>query len=289
MSSGFSSYPDSDIDKFSQQLESILAGLPKQEAKVAQFILLNMATIGFETGKSLAEKVGVPEVTVGRLLKRLGYKGLKDVKRLLRREYSAAALYPEPKGEIKPALKLIMESEIASIHSVFEQTTSPSWSRAVDILANTEFTYITGFQSVRGLAEDFARRLSLVKSNVRFISPHDGMLGEWLLSEPAEEHNSSFLVIDVVPYAQEFRRITEIAKEQNRQCIIVTDEFCHWGSKAADAIIHAPSKTGLFLESTVGINICLNLLVDAVASINPDLSENRIENWKKMAKRLKIF
>jgi len=81
----------------------------------------------------------------------------------------------------------------------------------------------------------------------------------------------------------------KIAKEQGRKCIIITDEFCHWGANSADSIIFTPSKTGLFLESTVGINVCLNLLVDALATLDPELSQQRIESWKKMAKRLKIF
>ena len=72
MSSGFASYPQASFEAFVTKLEDSVSELPKQEAKLAQFILLNLKTLGLETGKSLAAKVGVSEVTVGRLLRRLG-------------------------------------------------------------------------------------------------------------------------------------------------------------------------------------------------------------------------
>ena len=65
-----------------------LPNLPKQEARVAQYMLLNVTTLGPETGKSLAIRVGVAEITVGRLMRRLGYNGTKDLKELLRQHYA---------------------------------------------------------------------------------------------------------------------------------------------------------------------------------------------------------
>lgn len=55
MSSGFASFPQGPLGDFVGKLERELPKLPKQEAKVAQFILLNVQTIGPETGKSLAQ------------------------------------------------------------------------------------------------------------------------------------------------------------------------------------------------------------------------------------------
>src|SRR5690625_7369845 len=87
---GFASYPQIKFDEFVEAMEEAVPELPRQEAKLAQFILLNLNTLGLETGRSLAAKVGVSEVTVGRLLRRLGCDGMKELKDLLRQQYSVA-------------------------------------------------------------------------------------------------------------------------------------------------------------------------------------------------------
>src|SRR3546814_6002377 len=81
-------------------------------------------------------------------------------------------------------------------------------------------------------------------------APPDSQKGS---SNSREASQSCLLLVDVVPYARESADLARLAKEQGRRCIVVSDEYCHWGREVADAVIYAPSRTGLFLESTVGI------------------------------------
>lgn len=178
-----------------------------------------------------------------------------------------------------------MEAELSAIRNIFEQTNNPNWEVAVQLISNSQRIYVTGFQTVRGIAEDFARRLSLARPDVRYLSPHDGMLGEWL--SPAGE-SECLLVVDVVPYAREAMELSNLAKVQGRSCIVVSDEFCHWSAEIADACIYAPSNTGMFLESTTGLNLALALLIDHAAQSNSD-SKDRLNRWKKNARKLKLF
>lgn len=285
MSSGFSSYPQGELGILMSKLEQSLASMPKQEAKVAQYMLLNLNTLGPETGKSLAQKVGVTEVTVGRLMRRLGYNGTKHLKELLRQHYTAGGVLSITGHELEPHFQKAMEAELSAIRNIFEQTNNANWEVAAQLISNSQRIYVTGFQTVRGIAEDFARRLSLARSDVRYLSPHDGMLGEWL--SPAGD-SECLLVVDVVPYASEAMELSNLAKVQGRSCIVVSDEFCHWSAEIADACIYAPSNTGMFLESTTGLNLALALLIDHAARSNSD-SKDRLNRWKKNARKLKLF
>jgi DNA-binding MurR/RpiR family transcriptional regulator len=289
MSLGFASYPNGGLVDFVNKLGSVLPTLPKQEAKIAQFMLLNLNTLGPETGKSLAKRVGVAEITVGRLMRRLGYKGTKDLKNLLRQHYAVGGNTDIPKHDLTPHLKQVLEAEISIIRNVFDQTNTGAWDLAVSLISDSSRIYVTGFQTVRGLAEDFSRRLSLVRDDVRYLSPHDGMLGEWLLPKLHMAENECIVVVDVVPYASEAQELVRIAKEQGRNCIVVSDEFCHWARDIADAVLYAPSNTGLFLESTIGLSMVLGLLMDSTANANADLSRKRLAQWKKTARRLNLF
>ncbi|MBL4733180.1 MAG: MurR/RpiR family transcriptional regulator [Rhizobiaceae bacterium] len=289
MSSGFASFPQGPLGDLVGNLEQALPTLPKQEAKIAQFMLLNVHSIGPETGKSLALRVGVSEITVGRLMRRLGYNGTKDLKAILRQHYAVGGSSQTPSNDIGKAFKQVMEAELSVIRTVFEQTGNDHWSRANELVSLSRKVFVTGFQSVRGLSEDFARRLSIARPNVQYLSPHDGMLGEWLDTKNEDAKDECIILIDVVPYATEGQEIAKIAKKQGRPCIVVSDEFCHWSSELADAALYAPSNTGLFLESTIGLNVTLALLVDRAAEANPEGSKKRLASWKKNARRLGLF
>ncbi len=289
MASGFASFPQGPLGDLVGKLEQALPTLPKQEAKIAQFMLLNVHTIGLETGKSLAQRVGVSEITVGRLMRRLGYNGTKDLKAISRQHYAVGGSSPAPSNDIGKELNQVMASELSVIRTVFEQTGNEHWLRANELIARSSKIYVTGFQSVRGLSEDFARRLSIARPNVQYLSPHDGMLGEWLDTKKEITRDECLILIDVVPYASESHELAKIAKKQGRSCIVVSDEFCHWSSEIADAALYARSNTGLFLESTIGLNITLALLMDRAAEANPEGSKKRLASWKKNARRLGLF
>ncbi|MEH6728017.1 MAG: MurR/RpiR family transcriptional regulator, partial [Hyphomicrobiales bacterium] len=108
-------------------------------------------------------------------------------------------------------------------------------------------------------------------------------------AEPEQAQRECLIIVDVVPYASEGQELAKVARQQGRSCIVVSDEFCHWSAELADASLYAPSNTGLYLESTIGLNMTLALLTDYVAKAAPDESRTRLSSWKKNARRLKLF
>ncbi|HLR12574.1 MAG TPA: MurR/RpiR family transcriptional regulator [Burkholderiaceae bacterium] len=284
---GFSSYPQVRFEEFIEGMKASLPRLPRQEAKLAQYMVLNQNTLALENGKTLAAKVGVSEVTVGRLLRRLGCNGIRGLKELLRHQYSEAHSTPVDFQGVDLNLEKVMEAEMSVVAAVFQQTSSKNWKHATRLLTESDQVFITGFQSVRGIAEDFSRRLLLARAGVSYLSPHDNMLGEW--TDDADGSGDCLVLIDVVPYAREAVLLARLARERGKRCIVVTDEYCHWGREVADAVIHAPSKTGLFLESTVGIVLALSLLVGAVSTAHPEESEARMLRWKAHTRQLNLF
>lgn len=288
----FSSHPNVGYSDFSDELLAALPGLPEKEARCAQYMRLNVASIAYETGRTLAEKAGVSEVTVGRLLRRLGYDGLKGLKKVLQTHaFEQRVAVSDAPGEgdaLPPALAERLKLEQSAVAAVYRQASSPIWAEMLATLRRADAVFVTGFQSVRGLAEDTARRLSLARPHVRFLAAHDDMLGEWLHA-PAREARECLLLIDVVPYAREAKRLVEIAKEQGRAVVIISDEYCHWGDGLADYVVYAPSRSNLFLESTTGLCAALNLLINGVAEGAPEAVQERLDAWKTLSRKIEIF
>lgn len=294
MKEGFSSFVQTEFPTLEQQLDAVLPELSNLEAQVAQYMRLNIGDLSFETGSSLAEKVGVSEITVSRLLRRLGYEGMRGLKRELRNQLMNRELLKEVATgslEVPKPFSVIMDMELEAIRDVYRQCSSPTWDRLVRAIADADCVYVTGFQTVRGIAEDCARRLALARSNVRFLSAHDSMLTEWLQNAKRNETaaNECLVLIDVVAYAREAPVLARLCNETDRSLVIVTDEMCHWAKNHTDMVIHASTRSGLFLESTVAITAALNLIVDAVAKEKSSEIAERLQQWKAVARDLGLF
>lgn len=280
--------------KFEEKLNRALPDLPRLEAQVAQYMLLNTSNLSFETGVSIAEKVGVSEVTVSRLLRRLGYRGMRGLKKVLRNEL----LNPEPIQGNEQAIREVpdkitrsMELEYKALGNVFQQRASPVWSQLVQAIVDADRVYITGFQAVRGMAEDCARRLGMARGNVQFVSAHDGMLTEWLEwgNEKTNPPRHCLILIDVVPYSKESYVLSELCSRNGHSLIIFTDEMCHWAKAYTDLVVYSSTRTGLIFESTVALGAALNLMVNSVAEQYPSTLTARLNQWKSYSRALKLF
>lgn len=294
MKEGFSSFLHDSFPTLEEQLDAVLPELSNLEAQVAQYMRLHVSELSFETGASLAEKVGVSEVTVSRLLRRLGYEGMRGLKREIRAQLVSGELLNEVGStnlEVPKPLSEVLDLELEAIQAVFRQCASPTWKQLVKAISEADRVYVTGFQTVRGIAEDCARRLALARGDVTFISAHDGMLTEWL--EPSTsrkgETRECLLLVDVVAYAREAPILASLCKRSGRSLVIVTDEMCHWAKNFTELVVYANTRSGLFLESTVAITAALNIIVDAVAKENSADIGNRLQDWKAKARMLNIF
>ena len=165
------------------------------------------------------------------------------------------------------------------------------WAHLIQTITDAERVYVTGFQAVRGVAEDCARRLSISRSNVHYLAAHDSMLTEWL--EPQGKDTRSdrqcLILVDVVPYAREARVLARMCNQDQRALVIITDEMCHWAKNHTELIVHANTRTGLILESTVAISSAINLLVNAVAEHSAETLSARLDQWKSNTRALRLF
>ena len=291
MRNSFSSHPVVDSLPFVSKIEELMSELPKQEARIAQYLLLNRVDLGFETGSSIAKKTGTSEVTVSRLLHRLGYRGMRGLKREIEVEGRSSQVGMGPKERAAldgHPLKEVFSTEVRALMNVYEQFDGPTWQKLVEVVSKASCIYVTGFQTVRGTAEDFARRLALARDDVRFFSAHDGMLAEWMGARSAG-NDDCLIIVDVVPYAREAPLLAEMSKAAGRAVVVVTDELCHWAHDYTDLVIHAPSRNGLFLESTSALVAVLNMLVHAVSESDPKATNARLAQWKAATRQLKVF
>ncbi len=273
------------------KLRGLSGSLTKSEAVIAQWLVLNEAILGLETGASIASKTGVSEITVSRFLKRAGYKGLQGLKEDLQAALVHAHVSPADRyfrlldSEIGAILKRDADAVLALAHEVEK----PTWPQAIDAIAAADEVFVVGFQTIRGIAEDFARRLSIVRGSVRYLSPHDGGLVEWIPSFRRGEESRCLVMVDMAPYAREALPILRTARSLGFAVVVISDELNTWASAETPFVFHVATKVDAFLESTGPMTTLMNVIIHEVAGRAPEKARKRIKDWPQIMRGLGLY
>jgi DNA-binding MurR/RpiR family transcriptional regulator len=264
-------------------LEAILRArmeeLSPSEQSVAGYMLDNVQMLPFETGASIAQAAGVSEMTVSRFVRGLGFDNLRDLKSRLRvsmtekesdvDDYMARF---QTRDDHSAALQESLKLDLEAVVKAYALTASDLWDEAAAALAGARTVYVVGFQASKGLALDFASRLLWARPNVVFVENTSGTFGEIVLADPRD---SLVVLVDTAAYAARGVKLAGRLKELDMPLIIVTDKFSHWAFSYTRFVFEAHTHVRTFWDSTAGISVVLNLLIDSVATrLGPKAGEN---------------
>ena len=153
--------------------------LTVSERMIAGWLLDNLPAVPFETAASIGARVGVSAMTVGRLLKSLGYAGMAALKDDLRSERLQGELGDAP-WLLAPTVSADarLKAETAAIADVYARAETPEWAAVANLLAGAGTVLVAGFQTERGLAGGFAHHLGYVRPGVRSLDAGNGLFAE---------------------------------------------------------------------------------------------------------------
>lgn len=273
-----------------EQVAQLKGGLSPSERAVYAALESNLESLAFETGASLAKKSGVSPNTVSRFLRRLGYKGMNGFKSALREDIRTRSLLnPTLIERVEtPSVDLMahINAEIEVLKGLAEKVRGRHWQNIVEHVAQAEHVFVCGFQTVRGLAEDFSNRLSLVRPGVEFIDLYSGVLGQWIDSE---KHKSCVVLIDIAPYAEVGITFANECLAQDTDLVVFSDEYGIAKHINTPHITSLKTSTGLFLESTAGFATALNILIHSVASERKSDLPERMKTYQNRVQKLNLY
>jgi len=273
------------------RLNALAGELTRSEARIAQWLILNEPRLGLETGASIAAETGVSEITVSRFLRRAGFRGLAGLKAELKLA-RINHLAPQPDYYLRlidDKISSFLRRDAEAVLAIAEEVEKPEWSRAIGLLAGADEVHVTGFQTVRGLAEDFARRLGIIRGAVQFLSAHDGGLAEWIPSARRAGQQRCLVLIDMVPYAREAQPIVRLARAQGAEVVVITDMLNTWAQDETPLVFRVTTRMDTFLESTGPMTTLMNVILHAVASLDPENAHRRIGEWSPIISGLGLY
>lgn len=273
------------------RLRAFQDGMTRSEARIAQWLILNEQGLAVETGASIAAKTGVSEITVSRFLRRIGFRGMAELKAEIGSPAASLHIHAADRYMrlLDGELGTLLRRDADAILGLGAQIARPEWAQAIGALFRADEVFVTGFQTVRGLAEDFARRLSIVRGSVRFIAAHDGGLVEWVPSDRRAQEARALILVDMVPYAREAEVVVRTARRLGIEVVVITDELNTWARAHTPYVFHASTKVGAFLESTGPLATLLNLVTHAVAAEDPEKARRRVGDWPSVLRDLGLY
>lgn len=267
------------LARFEEALRKRGARLTPSERAIAAYVRDNLFFVPFETGASLASKIGVSEMTIIRFMRSLGYGNLRELKDSLRaslmdydRDLDDVLERFQVRHDGLADLRESLELELKAVINAYELTATERWQRIVRLLAERRRVHVVGYQATKGIALDFASRLKYARAGVSFIEDTEGVYVEILEADPAE---SCLVLVDSAAYARKGLLLARKAHELGFTVVIVTDRFSHFAYELTDLVLQGHTHIKTFWDSTTSLATILNLLINSVAAQLGSKAEER--------------
>ncbi len=276
-----------ELSPLAVRINAVDGVLTRSETVLAQWLRLNEAALAMETGATIAAKTGLSEITVSRFLRRLGYKGITALKEDLRDGASArlggSDLYLRL---MDSELGTLIRRDAEAVLAIGNQIARPEWQEAVAAIHAADEVFVTGFQTVKGAAEDFSRRLAIIRPGVRFLAAHESGLAEWITAPAAQD---CLILIDTVPYAREAEAIVRLARRSGMAVVVITEELNTWAAAHTPFVFFVVNEVRAYVESSGPLVSLLSVLIHAVAAQSPETAKARLAAWPGLLRELNLF
>ncbi|MBJ9642209.1 MurR/RpiR family transcriptional regulator [Citrobacter sp. FDAARGOS_156] len=277
------------------RIERTFSQLTPSEKRVAGWLLAHSAQIPFETADGIAKAAGTSGITVGRYLRKLGFRNLEDAKASLR-EIPAIPYQPWGMNErldswhqqqnLPDRAQQSLLLEIDAITHVYQLAQSETFLRIAQQLAQAEAVYILGIQSTRGIANAFFSHLEYLRPKVSYS---EGLSGSWVESLNSGFNQPYVVITDTRAYSATSRQYCRVASERGIPLALITDVWCPWARDYAIDLLQVKTDTGHFWDSLAPVSCLFNLLLSAVVAQLGDSLAGRLQTNRQLQQQFGQF
>jgi DNA-binding MurR/RpiR family transcriptional regulator len=279
--------------KLGERITERFASMTRAERGIASYMLGNLHLLPFENAADIAVKVGVSQMTVGRFLRSLGYEGIGEVKSELRE----AALSPELKvgsrlerlratDEAGEGLHRNLQMEVNALVSVYEYIGTPLWNAALSRLTKAEHVFVTGFQTLSGLASDFAARLQYLRPGVSVLDGRDGTFADLLAGT---SKRPCLVVFEMRRYTKFSQLLAQKAQEKGIDLIVICDRHCLWARDHTDVVFTVNTDGTLFWDNQTPYLSLTNLMFDHIVRMLQPAVDARLKTMAELQDHFGAF
>jgi len=245
------------------------AKMTLSERSVASYMLGNLHLLPFENAADIATNVGVSQMTVGRFLRSIGYHGIGNVKKELRDSALNNGLKMSDRLDrlrgnagISQKIHQNLQREVNALVSVYEALGTPMWEKAIGRLVEGDTVFVAGFQTLSGMAGDFAARLQYLRPGVVVLDGKDGTFADLLAGRSTRP---CLVLFEMRRYTKCSQLLAQKAQQLGINLIILCDRHCHWAADHSDMVFGVNTDSNLFWDNQTPFVSLTNLMMDQIA------------------------
>ncbi len=264
--------------------------LTQTERRIASYILEQTHEIALISVHELAVRLNTGPASIMRVVRKLGYHGLTDLKHELRNELRSGR---SPVVTFKSSLshgvdspltevRLIAENEISNISESLALLDQKSFLRCIDLLLNAQHIYSVGVGTSSYLAFIAAFLFRRIGLNADAIT-HTGLrLSESMIALGAKD---ALLVFSLPPYSEPTIEAAALAKKQGVSVIGITNRLLAPVAEHCDIVLVGKSESRIPANSLAAPLMLLYGLTSVAAVKSGKRSSQALNKTLKLRKQ----
>lgn len=272
------------MEDFVQKLRHYVKSGTPAERRIAKYFTEHLNDLPFETAASVADRLDLSPMTVGRFLRALGYQGLDSVKIHFREtavtspvqlHTSLSELQTDASGG-KP-LALLVTEQIQALHHIYHLTAQAQWAEAAAMIGSAREVFIATHVRLAGFASHFAQRLTHARDGVRALDGSGSRFAELFARQSGE--GSLLVIVDSRRFARA-RLLARTARRYGYRVVLIAAENNDWMPDQSNIMLTLPPSRMPDADNLPPLMALLDCLAETVIA---EAGEEALQRERRMA------
>lgn len=259
--------------------------LTKTQARIFDYMLDHPEAVCYDSLRSIAEHIGVTEVSVLKLCRKLGCSGYTEMKTLFRqyvgkrlkdtfdRSYTLETVDDNSRGDRSALLSSMMGAEEQGLISLAASLRTDQVFDCARALMNAREVLLFGHDVSKVMADYFAHRLNYLRIKATSVKLGDSDAVRTSLSMISED--DVIVLFSFPPYYQPVSNVARFAAYRGAKVVTLTDSANSPAATDGPFNFLCGTKTKFFFNSLTAPVSLINVLTSCIAlEMGPSL--NRI-------------
>jgi DNA-binding MurR/RpiR family transcriptional regulator len=256
------------VEDFVQKLRQYAKSGTPAERRIAKYFTEHLNDLPFETAASVADRLDLSPMTVGRFLRALGYQGLDSVKVEIREiattspiQLQSAMTELQTDASEGKALAVLVAEQIQALHHIYYLTAQPNWSEAVNMIGASREVFVATHARFSSFSNHFCQRLTQARDGVRAIDGAANRFAE-LFARPSID-DTVLIIIDCRRFAKS-RLLARTARRYGYKVILISAQHADWLPEQSNIVLPLPPARAPDADNLPPLVALLDCLSEAV-------------------------
>jgi DNA-binding MurR/RpiR family transcriptional regulator len=255
------------------------------ERRIAKYFSEHLNELPFETASSVADRLELSPMTVGRFLRSLGYQGLDGIKVHLKENVPSVTLQlpnvlEQLQKDAYEGLSLAgqIAEQVEMLQHLYNLTSQPQWLDAVASCLSSSEIFVATHLNLAGLGRHFSDRLEFARDHVQFL---DGANGSYIELFGRQGNDALVVIIDSPRFITS-RLLARSARRTGYKVLLITSQYTEWAHEFANITLALPPLRIGSSNDFSAMTALLECLASAVIQAAGEEAEKRIRKIEEL-------